>query len=370
MIESVTAQVAAYDYYHDLYQRYYIEGLRAHLRGRDGAVRPVHLKPFPPVQRLLGRLRRAAVLERLLGARGPAFYRALDRLAGQFPGRRPLAGVYHTHVGQYLFQLGDRPVKVCIDAHDSQQLSSEPLVGWSDLYFKTNYATDEAYPEHVRPFYNGNPVILPHLRYLRRLRAAPARYDLCFVVRIWGGANGTEKIEHVLRVLEAVARYPGPKFVLGFPVVGDIPAIRARLERAGIPHRTAKLSPRALWRIAAQSRLNLIRLGVEDCIPWRMVDLLAMGACTVLDQPPRTRWPRPLAEGEHFLSLDLAPPPGRALADEDAYRAIPDRLAALLADPATDAVRRSAAAYFDQFLSPAAVGRQLCEAVEAVEAGT
>ena len=146
-------------------------------------------------------------------------------------------------------------------------------------------------------------------------------------------------MEHNLRFLEAVARFPGRKYLLACLVVGDIEATKRRLESQGISCTTGRVPLLELWRICSESRINIIRLGVEDCIPWRMTDLLAMGACPVLDQRPFTIWPQPLQEGDsHYLSLEAHTPVDRATADDSAYQSIPSRLDSILASDVPEEV--------------------------------
>ena len=102
--------------------------------------------------------------------------------------------------------------------------------------------------------------------------------------------------------------------------------------RQGIAWTTDPLPLFDLWRLSAQSRLNVLRLGMHHCVPWRMMDVLAMGGCPVLDCDPYTLWPQPLERNQNYLSLDAAPPPGESLAygepvcrDPGADRAIPRR---------------------------------------------
>ncbi len=361
MSESLLAQIAPYDYYHELYQRYYVAGLQMYLEKHGKDVNFYSLQRLPALQRALGRIRYSAAIERLLGSRGEIVLRTLDqipRLAGE---RRPLAGSFHKYVGQYTFGFNGNSVNVCIDAHDSGQLSSTQLVDWSTVYLKTNYWIGLSYPDQVSAFYNCNPLVLSHLGHLRGLRRARRKYDLCFVVRLWGGVNSVEKLEHNLRLIEAVSRFACRKYVLACLVVGDFEAIAKRLDRQGIPWTTSRVPIRKLWKISSESRINLIRLGVEDCIPWRMTDLMAMGGCPVFDQPPVTLWPEQLLEDEHYLSLQAITPPGQPLADDKAYAEIPSRLDAMLSSPMPERVRSGTSSYFDRFLHPLNIGRQIFE---------
>ena len=103
---------------------------------------------------------------------------------------------------------------------------------------------------------------------------------------------------------------------------------------------------------------------MHHCIPWRMCDLLALGACPVLDQPPKTVWPIPLRDGSHYSTLNLLTSPGRPTAEEESYRCVPDVLDSLLCESErVERLRGATADYFDQHLQPEHVGRSICEAV-------
>src|SRR5262249_58773833 len=119
-----------------------------------------------------------------------------------------------------------------------------------------------ACPPAVRPLVNGDPLVIRQLATLRSQRETPKRYDVCMVVRVWGGKDEVEGVEHNLRLLEAVARARGSKLLYAYLVAGDIAAYGRRLERQGIPWGTDPLPARKLWRVTAASRLNVIRLGM------------------------------------------------------------------------------------------------------------
>ena len=370
LLSSVTTEISPYEAWHDLYQKYYVSALRTYLGLSGIPVNIISLRRFPNVLYVLGSLRRTGLVNRILGSKlSDAFRKSLDSFSDLVGNQHePLGGSFHPYVGQYLFHFKDGVVKkVCIDTHDSADISSMELMNWSDLYLKTNYWQDFQYPSHVKPLYNCNPLILPHISHLRCLRKETPLYDLCFVVRVWGGRQAIGKLEHVIRLIEAVARYPGPKYILACLVVGNIDTIAKRLESQNIPWTTGRIPLRKLWHISAQSRINVIRLGVEDCIPWRMIDLLAMGACPVFDQSPHSVWPQPLIEGDHFQCLHVNTPDGKSIADEGLYQDIPRRLEAILADTNNNnRIRSVTADYFDQFVQPEPVGRLICESVSSL----
>jgi hypothetical protein len=364
-VVSVETCISPYDYSHDRYQAYYREGLRRYLSQRGERLRVRSIPRFPKVLTLLRAARNSSRLRRAFGPLAPRLHSSLDRFAATLGGKRPApSGFFHPLVGQYQFRFDGVQARICLDASDSGDICSPELLEQSDLYLKTNYWKARRYDSRVIPFYNGNPLILPHIGRLRSMRPRPAEFDFCFVVRVWGGRDEVEGVEHNIRLLEAAARAPGRKFLLAYLVAGDTAALGERLRKQGITCSTTPLRLKELWRIAAASRLNIIRLGMHACVPWRMTDMLALGACPVLDQPPLTVWPEPLREGVHFLQLGALATPGACIADERAYSDIPARLEQVLADDRlVREIRANAADYFDRHLAPEAVGRCFLEIV-------
>ena len=89
---------------------------------------------------------------------------------------------------------------------DLPELSNLELAAWSDVTFKTNFWPTVEYPANVRPLVNGDPSVLDRIPALRAARSTPKQYDLCCIMRVWGGREGLEGIEHNIRLLEAVKR--------------------------------------------------------------------------------------------------------------------------------------------------------------------
>jgi hypothetical protein len=358
-VDRVETCISPYDYWHDRYQAYYREGLRRYLCQQGERLDVRSIPRFPKVLALLRAVRNSSRVRGAFGPAAPSVHRSLDRFATMLGGKRSAPwGLFHPLVGQYQFHIDGVQTRVCLDASDSGNICSPELLEQCDLYLKTNYWKGRQYDPRVVPFYNGNPLILSHLGRLRSMRSRPAEYDFCFVVRVWGGRDEVEGVEHNIRLLEAAARVPGRKFLHAYLVAGDTAALSERLFKQGIRCSTSPLPLKELWRIGAASRLNIIRLGMHACVPWRMIDLLALGACPVLDQPPLTVWPEPLREGAHFLHLSAVATPGACMADERAYSDIPARLKQFLADDRLiQEIRANAADYFDQHLTPEAVGR-------------
>jgi hypothetical protein len=291
--------------------------------------------------------------------RGPGNF--LDQIASAMGGPiSPPFSHFNSLVGQYEFTIGARRVKLFLDAQARGEIPEEVNLENCDVYAKSNYRIDANYPSPVVPLCMGNPLIVPHLDWLRELRQHPTEYDLCFVVRVWGGRHEDDGIEHNLRLLEAVNKARCKKRILAYLVAGDVARQESRLAAQGIATTREPVSLRRLWKISAGARLNLIRLGMHNCIPWRFMDLLAMKACPVFDQAPQTQWGVPLEDGRHYLQLGADTSPDEPHATDDAYEQIPGRIEQFVRQTAlTDSIRAAAAEYFDRHACPSAVGRQL-----------
>jgi hypothetical protein len=191
---------------------------------------------------------------------------------------RPPAGIFVDTASHYLIAVdGGREVRVCIDSSDDGNDVKEAILGWSDVYFKTNYWPTISYSAKVQPFVNADPLVIPQLEAFRRYRRARKKHDLCMVVRVWGGKDEVEGVEHNLRLIEAVSRARCSKFLYAYLVAGDVAAATRRLERQGIPCGPHPIAAHDLWEISAGSRLNVIRLGMHYCVPWRVTGAQAIG---------------------------------------------------------------------------------------------
>lgn len=360
-IHNFSTSCFPYDPFHDRYQVYYRETLRQYVTSRGYKF---HCSS-PQFSRLLGFLRTVRSSSRLAGLvwpLRPVANRMIDSLAWSLGARR---NPIHSLVGQYVVCLKNgKTFQFCVDSHDSGDICSPDLLKRSDLYFKTNYWKSRHYDPKVVPFFNGNPKVLKSCETLAAMRNRPAQYDVCLFVRVWGGKDEVEGVEHCVRMLEAVARIRCRKFVLGYLVAGDIRGLSERLRKAGVPTTTKPLKVSELWKIASRSRMNIIRLGIHYCIPHRMFDLLALGTCPVLDQAPKTIWPAPLVEGQHYLSLNLNTGRDQLVADAAAYDRVPELLESFLSnEQLVPQIRESAAAYFDNNLRPDRVGKRIFDEV-------
>jgi hypothetical protein len=316
-----------------VYQRYYLLGLeavtRVSVRGVPVLVRPV----------------------RGAAAKAQAIRRLTER-------RLLRGGVSDSGlVGRYAAGDGTR---FAIDARDSHPLRDEDVLDWSDLYFKANAWPDVDYPEKVRPIVNGNGLLDARaIRLLRSLRSQPKDLDVVFVSNVLGGR------ERSVRIFQELARHDGPKVLLAVLPPGADPADDARiideLEAAGVPWTRQTLPPRELWGLLSRAKVVPFRSGMHLCIPWRMLDLLAMGACVLFDAPPMPQWPVPLEPEVHYANAAI-----ERDVERPSYDRIRMRLEALLAsDEEAVALRTAAARYFDDHAAPERVAEYVLRTIAA-----
>jgi hypothetical protein len=362
-ITSVEAAVFPFDYWHDWYQKYYRQSIEIYLAQYGTRVQYTASPLAASILRQLASIRDSYRLRRVLGPLAPMSTSLVTEIAKRVGGdKRPIASL----VGEYFFSLEDgKRISMCVDSHDSGDVNSQELALGSDVYLKTNYWPTIHYADSVIPFFNCNPLLVDNLKTLRLLRGQRQEFDISCIVRVWGGKNEVEGNEHCLRLLEAVAKARAEKYLLAFLVGGDIKEMSSRLRQSGIPFTTEPIPRRKLWEITARSKLTIIRLGMHHCVPWRMSDVLALGACTVLDQPPKTVWPVPLVEGTHFFSLDVETTTAQSVASDAQYELIPEVLGSFLTkDEHLSEMSRAAVKYFEDCLDPKSVGQRMCESVQ------
>lgn len=346
-MEYLETTLRPYSRMQDLYQTHYRSSLAAYCEQQN--IPFLQKRPTcSAALRFLGRMRNSHRLGSIMPVRlGTAI---LDCIA--FPlGAGRL--VDHT-VGTYLYRNNGTDLRVCIDAEDSGGIKVPDLLEWSDVYFKTNYWPDRQYDPRVVPLANVNPLVLPRLAELRALRNAEPEWDLFGFFRVWG------RIEHSLALFEALARLPCRKKLLAYLISSDRGWEIERLEKAGVDWTTSPMPLPELWSYAARSRLNIVRHGVDDCIPWRMTDMLAMGRCSVLDYNARTRWHIPLVENVHYLSLHVSPDNPMPAADF-ASRVVERIEGWLSREGLIPGIAGNAAVYFDENLTPVPFGRYVVE---------
>jgi len=263
-----------------------------------------------------------------------------------------------THVGQYLFHLRCGAVrKVAIDAHDNRNIRSQAIHDWSDIYFKSNRWPSVDYGPKVLPIITGNAgITLENCRFLSSLRAVKKEYDLVFVGRIWAG--GDANVEHNLRLFESLAKVNCKSKLLAVVFSFDKAAedflhITQRLEKAGVSWTDNQINYGDLMSMSAASKLVVLRAGISVCIAWRMVDMLAMGACLVLDQAPVPEWPESLREEINFFNLVTRITEDCRQATEEDYSRIPLMVDSFLkSHTKIQKIREENGFYFDKNLHP------------------
>jgi hypothetical protein len=357
--------IRPFEPWHDPYQAYYHAGLREScaLDGHDFV-----LESSARFRRTLRLLRRGldAGYPKRIG--GTLLESALTKAGRKLEGSvHTPSGLFQWLIGQYVIETADDAYRVCIDSADYPWIVSDELLAWSDVYFKANAWTTFSYDERVRPIVNGDPFVLDIVDELRRHRSTAKKYDVSFVVRVWGGQDNVGGIEHNLKLLQAINRVRGNKFVLAVLLAGDIERDARYLRSIGVNSTTKDISRAELWRLTAASRQVVIRLGMHYCVPWRMIGALASGACVVLDRAPFTAWPEPLVANRNFLDLELPVGPETPVATEASYDAVPSKIESWLEAPGLiEHVARENAAYFDNFAAPAQVGRHITSAAGSI----
>jgi hypothetical protein len=250
-------------------------------------------------------------------------------------------------------------VRFAIDAHDGREVRDPAALAWADVYFKANRWPGLDYDPKVLPIVNGNGLLDGRkIRHLRSLRTAPKAVDIAYLSNVWGGR------EHSLRVFERLAALDCSTDLLailpeGFPSEDDERVVE-RLRAAGVAVTRRPLPPRELWRRLAGARVVPMRAGKHLCWSWRTLDLLCMGACVMFDALPPPRWPAPLEAGLHVADCEIPRPPSTDPAPADTYDRLTTEVERLLAAPDEQAaLRRAAAAYFDNHAAPARVADSL-----------
>lgn len=349
--KQVIAYTYPFDRVHDSYQEYYRASLTAALSLNHARLVEKSVSLFPSAIRQLRAVKDSYRLNRSRVGRTTAHLAGgLARLLTTGPVFCP-----GRPVGRYLFKFHGFDVKVVVDSNDPGTISRPDLLDESDIYFKTNYRHDINYSSKVHPLPNANPLVLRNLRFARALRASPVDYDLFAFFRIWGGKNELEGIDHNIALFESLARVNCKKQLTAYLVCGDFVSIASRLERVGVTCRTEPMPLMELWTQASRSRLHLVRHGMHDCVPWRMMDVLALGGCPLLDFAMSTRWPLPLIERQNYLHLSAQ---GSGYAS--VAQAVEDYLQtpSLIQDICANNVK-----YFEENLSPISLGRYICNVV-------
>jgi glycosyltransferase involved in cell wall biosynthesis len=277
--------------------------------------------------------------------------------------RRPLSGGGHG-VGRYRAQTARDEIPFALDARDTREIDEEALTG-SDVYFKANRWAGVDYDSKVVPLVNGNGLLgSRQIAHLKELRTGERPVDVAFISNVWGGR------EHNIRLFEALAGLECRKDLRAIFFRDWDPDLNerymARLRERGVECTYDPLPPRELWARLAQARVVMIRPGKHLCVPWRMLDLLCMGACIAFDSTPPPRWPEPFVDGVHYVDCGLRRPRDMSPADPSEYEKVATAIEALLRDPDRQARLRAAAGrYFDLHAAPDRVAESILSRLDA-----
>ena len=83
-----------------------------------------------------------------------------------------------------------------------------------------------------------------------------------------------------MMLLTALSKVKCNSYILAYLVAGDISALGKRKldDIKGCLDEGKPMGPLELWENAAAARLNIVRMGNHQCVPWRMISiLLSMG---------------------------------------------------------------------------------------------
>lgn len=279
------------------------------------------------------------------------------------------------HIGRYHFIFGSIKVKVAIDTADGRHLHDESILDWSDIYFKCNAWPQIEYPGKVVSLMNGNGTLSPSkIERLKALRNHKKDFDLVYWSRIWaapGNAPENNGVEHNVRIFEALAKVEGRKNLLAvFPEEMDCPSLqeyRDRLDSVGVKWQNGwqNVDSDMLWNSLATAHVNFLRPGNHLCVSWRMVDLLCMGACIMLDGEPFARWPEPLQNDVNFVDSQCTLSADYVLPADDTYAELTARVSALVVDKAKiRKIAKNNQEYYDQYASLAAVSDYVLRVIE------
>ena len=266
----------------------------------------------------------------------------------------------HEHVGRYVLK-GTRTVRFVIDSSDPGHLASEKDYRWCDVYFKSNYWQSKTYKKKVRPIVNGNGVVNPlALEKISGLWHAPKTYDLVFISRVWGG------VEHNVRLFEHLAKINCTKKLVAIFNDKSKEEYWSRLASVGVECTTDLFGKQDLWREVSSANLVFLRAGKHLCIPWRMVDLLCMGACIVLDSEPYPRWPVPLRNNYNYVHCGIKRPVDTSPAELQEYKAIITTIEGLLSEQEKiHSICTNNREYFKENVSYEALGRYIIKSLHA-----
>jgi hypothetical protein len=354
----IIAYSRPFEYEYNLRQKYFWEGLDRYANSIDGRFEIISDTNWPRIVSFLGRLNQTYRFKKFI-RNNEILSGGIGRIASKLEGEiQPPSSFFQTMVGQYIFRINDiKEYKICIESGDGSRVVNDELLNWCDLYFKANYWGSKKYPKKVVPIYYPQPAIMGHIEKLHAYRNINKQYDICCIVKVRGGRGyGSEGDEHILRLVEEISKIDCRKFIYALLGEGE-KKYENRLKMQRIPCGTKLLPMHEVWRISAQSRLNIARLGWHYCIPWRTYEILAMGGCIVFESTPYSIWPVPLVENENFLSLNLGWCDEKPVASNEEYMAVQHKIESWLADKThIERIRKNNETYFDNHLEPRKVG--------------
>ena len=276
------------------------------------------------------------------------------------------------HVGCYLLNIKNQTIKIAIDAHDGKEIKSKLVYDWADVYFKSNMwgnGYDSSYPAKIFPIINGNGKLSSKkISMLKNLRDENKDIDVTFVSRVWGGR------EHNIRLFEELSKLKCSKKLLAIFTKQDRDNIDniehfKRLDNAGVDY-VFTYEPYKydeLMSILAHSKLVVMRAGKHFCIPWRMLDLLCLGSCIVLDHLPFANWPNPLLSQKNFINLDICRKDSEHKSGNNDYNIISNAIQNYLGDEKLLAsIRENNKRYFDDYANPLKVAEYIYDTALAV----
>lgn len=294
-----------------------------------------------------------------------AFRATLALARSPIPSLRPIpeTGAH----GRYVAEIDGAEVRFAIDCVDQPEIREieRASYDWSDIYFKANRRRTIEYDAKVLPLVNSNGWLnARRVAQLRALRATPKDIDVSFVSNVWGGR------EHNVRLFEQLGRLRGRTELKAIFPPGFDPeeteGFERRLAAAGVPSSDRHVPLRDLTRILARSKIVFFRAGKAINLPWRTIDLLALGSCVVIDSAPVVDWYVPLRPGVNFVdcgierALDTSPAPA------EQYEAIVPTIESLLADESRmEEIRQANARYFDDVCAPLPLGRHILDRLRA-----
>lgn len=262
---------------------------------------------------------------------------------------------------RYIIRKSKIKVKVVIEASDNHMVLDENALKWADVFFKANMWENVDYPSNVVPIANCNGRLDDNLlNQLVGMRNTNKTVDICFISRIWGG------IEHNIRLFETLAKLDCSKDLLAiFPTKESKDRGWKRLQDLGIECTENNIPMDVLWNRMSRSKINFFRSGVKLCIPWRMIDLLAMGSCVLFDDAPRPVWPQRLVEEKNYVDCQLdarLDSTTEEYLDSVDYNKIVNKVEELLNSPERiNAISRNNEAYYDKYASPVKVAEYIID---------